>query len=344
MSSASSVDYRGNPLNYMGLPAFNVEFSSGSYDIVRELGRGSHGTVYRAVNEKSGSVALKALNQLENQRIFAQEQMILRSLESGEGEGKRWISFIEETLSFEGYTILRSPLADRDLSYYTCGVPVTFSLQEFRKIVKQLLEGLEYLKKEGVIHADIKPENILLMPDGNVKIADFGLAFHEAERKEGENTYATPVYVPPEGVLRTGEHGYAADMWSLGCTIAEVAAKKTHFADFQEGRKPWLGLAVCQQEALGKYPHSLVERASPIRKMQIESTLIKRERDAEFPPLIEEIAPTFLTYYPEEGISLRELQSLLNNLFVLEPKERATPSEMLCHPFVRLEQAISEAK
>ncbi|XP_060194297.1 mitogen-activated protein kinase kinase kinase 20-like [Lycium barbarum] len=95
---------------------------------------------------------------------------------------------------------------------------------EIRKYTKALLKGLHYIHKCGYVHCDIKPQNILLGEDGQVKIADFGLA----KRAESHDNLrcelrGTPLYMSPE-MVTAGEQDTPADIWALGCVLAEMAA------------------------------------------------------------------------------------------------------------------------
>ncbi|XP_073147668.1 mitogen-activated protein kinase kinase kinase 20-like [Henckelia pumila] len=96
---------------------------------------------------------------------------------------------------------------------------------ETRRYTKALLKGLHYIHKLGYVHCDIKLQNILLGPEGGVKIADFGLAKRAGGRKEsfsGCELRGTPLYMSPESVT-VGEQGTPADIWALGCAVAEMA-------------------------------------------------------------------------------------------------------------------------
>ncbi|KAL2473053.1 mitogen-activated protein kinase kinase kinase 15 [Forsythia ovata] len=87
----------------------------------------------------------------------------------------------------------------------------------------QMVRGLNYLHLNGVVHGDIKGQNILIGEDG-LKIADFGCAKLIQEVDDaGQSTFSgTPVYMAPE-VARGEEQGFPADIWALGCTVIEMA-------------------------------------------------------------------------------------------------------------------------
>ncbi|KAL5560767.1 hypothetical protein UlMin_036978 [Ulmus minor] len=93
-----------------------------------------------------------------------------------------------------------------------------FTEAVIRTYTKQLLLGLEYLHRNGIMHRDIKGANILVDAKGCIKLADFG----------AKSTRGTPYWMAPEVILQTG-HTFSADIWSVGCTVIEMAI----------GKPPW---------------------------------------------------------------------------------------------------------
>jgi hypothetical protein len=208
---------------------------AGRYRIIDELGRGGMGTVYRAEDTSlSRHVAIKVLpdefaNDPERLARFEREAKLLAALNHPNiaaihgieaFEGKR---FLVLELA-EGETLRdrleRGPLADED-ALETC---------------KQLAEGLEAAHEKGIIHRDLKPGNIMITPEGKVKILDFGLA--KAYPTETTNIdieksptitaqmtapgviMGTAAYMSPEQA-RGRPVDKRADIWAFGCVLYE---------------------------------------------------------------------------------------------------------------------------
>jgi mitogen-activated protein kinase kinase kinase len=129
-----------------------------------------------------------------------------------------------------------------------------FEEEVVSSLTRQTLSGLAYLHHEGILHRDLKADNILLDLDGTCKISDFGIS------KKTDNIYGNDVtnnmqgsvfWMAPE-VVRSQGHGYSAkvDIWSLGCVVLEMFA----------GRRPW-----SKEEAVGAiYKLGSLNEAPPI--------------------------------------------------------------------------------
>ncbi|MFG2178433.1 serine/threonine-protein kinase [Streptomyces abikoensis] len=130
---------------------------------------------------------------------------------------------------------------------------------EAGRIVAEICEGLAHLHATGWVHGDLKPDNVLLMADGSVRLSDFGLAT-ELNGDRGTHGYAPPMgtfdYLPPERwKAPLGEHGVtvrpSADIWALGIIIHQVFASG---ASPFPGATPVSRAASTQEYAEGRAP------------------------------------------------------------------------------------------
>ncbi len=198
-------------------------------------------TVHRGVFRPTGMpVAIKILNQdsLDDEVLvhrFEQEARIQNIL------GRRHAGIVT---CFEPIEVMERPaivlefvpgesLAD------ILDVDEIFDASEAIEVALQALDALGYAHHHGVIHRDIKSENILLTPQGRVKIADFGVARAEdeaflARRTQSRDLVGTVVFMPPEQLESPATVDHRADLYSLGITLYEMVTGELPF-DGEEG-------------------------------------------------------------------------------------------------------------
>ena len=118
---------------------------------------------------------------------------------------------------------LRAVMADRG------GRP--FPEAVARRVIRQLLAGAEAMHRHGVVHRDIKPDNILVGDGGGaVKICNYGVAKSVAEKDPPQAFAGTMAYMAPEVLVKNADHDTLSDVWSLGCVMVEILTGKPPFA------------------------------------------------------------------------------------------------------------------
>ncbi len=214
------------------------------YKKVDQVGEGSFGKVYKAelLDESSPNnhkiYALKKIlmdNEKEGFPITAlREIMILKRLNH-----KNILSLLEIVTKKEknktGIVYLVFEYMEHDISGLS-NMKINFPIECIKCIMYQILEGLQYLHKNNILHRDIKTANILLNNKGEVKIGDFGLAriINPNLKKRITNRVVTLWYRAPELLFGENIYGSAIDVWSVGCVFSELITGVPLFKGWRE--------------------------------------------------------------------------------------------------------------
>jgi serine/threonine protein kinase len=255
----------------------------GRYEDLKVIGRGGMGMIYKARDPVlDRSVALKVISSFEvtadlRARFFREARACARLREHpnivtihdmGEDEGRLFI--VMELLEGEE---LRQLIARQ--------TPLT--LDQKLDILRQICDGLYHAHQKGVVHRDIKPANIFLLPSGQVKILDFGVAqIVAAATTHGDLTRAgmmmgTPRYMAPEQVR--GKAGHRSDIFSVGAVAFELLS----------GRPPFTGehpMEILEQLRTATPPRlSVLDPSLPLALSDIVERAIQKEPEARFADL-----------------------------------------------------------
>jgi len=192
------------------------------YLVTRLIGEGGMASVYEAEHEVLGTkAAIKILNPVLTASADIRERFMneAKMMASFQHSNITKIIDFEETDSF--LAIIMEYLEGQDLSErIESGVKLSES--EITSIFEQTLSAFQYAHEKGVIHRDIKPSNIYILPNGKVKILDFGIAklFGQGNEKTQAGTQmGTPIYMSPEQVKADKSIDHRSDIYSLGVTL-----------------------------------------------------------------------------------------------------------------------------
>lgn len=210
----------------------DVKPTLGRYEIVKELGRGAMGIVYLGKDPKiHRSVAIKTmrLDEVEGDEV---QEVKARFFREAESAGK---------LSHPNIVTIYDAGEEQDLAYFAMEVLDGVDLKDLCKkrnllpvkrtleIVTKVSEALDYAHSQSVVHRDIKPANIMVMPDGAVKVTDFGIARITTSAKTQTGiVLGTPSYMSPEQLAGAKVDG-RTDLFSLGIVLFEMLTGERPF-------------------------------------------------------------------------------------------------------------------
>ncbi|WP_395700739.1 serine/threonine-protein kinase [Aquabacterium sp.] len=253
----------------------------GKYEIRRELGKGSMGVVYEAFDPYiERRVAIKIIRQDQ----FGPSQtrdLLARLRREAQAAGRLNHPGIvaiydygeDATLGGTGLAFIAMELIDgHELKDYFDG-DHRFSPADIVRIMGEVLAALQHAHERGVTHRDVKPSNVILLRNGAVKVADFGVArLDSSEMTQAGTMIGTPMYMAPEQILGQPVDG-RADLFACGVMLYQ----------FLTGEKPFTGsITTVMQKVLHQDPvpaTQLNTTLHPVWDAVLRKALAKRPED-----------------------------------------------------------------
>ena len=199
-----------------------INTTIGKYKITKLIGEGGMASVYEAEHEMLGTkVAIKTLNPIlsanaEIKTRFRNEAKLMASLDHP--NITKVIDFDEQP---QQLSIVMEFLKGEDLNQ-KIKRKGPLSEKEITDVFTQTLSAFQYAHEKGIVHRDIKPSNIFILPNGHVKILDFGIAKLFGQGNEMTQTgtqMGTPIYMSPEQVKGDKSIDHRSDIYSMGVTL-----------------------------------------------------------------------------------------------------------------------------
>ncbi|KAH7853042.1 hypothetical protein Vadar_032530 [Vaccinium darrowii] len=201
----------------------------------RLLGRGTFGHVYLGFNSDGGHMCA-----IKEVKVIADDKTSKECLKQLNQE----INLLRQLSHPNIVQYYGSELGEETLSVYleyVSGGSIHKLLQEYgpfrepviQNYTRQILLGLAYLHGRNTVHRDIKGANILVDPNGEIKLADFGMAKHITASSSMLSFKGSPFWMAPEVVMNINGYSLPVDIWSLGCTILEMASAKPPWSQFE---------------------------------------------------------------------------------------------------------------
>ena len=229
----------------------------GRYEIQKELGRGAMGVVYLGKDPKINRlVAIKTVRfeEVDPDLLEDTKQRFFREAEAAGTINHPNIVTIYDVGEEEDLAYVAMELLDgSDLTPYVKKDKL-LPVKDLLRIIGSVAEGLAFAHEKGIVHRDIKPANIMLLKDGTVKVADFGIArISTSSATQTGTVLGTPSYMSPEQVAGQKVDG-RSDLFSLGVAMYELLC----------GQKPFTGDSIAAlMYAIANKPPVLITQVDP---------------------------------------------------------------------------------
>ncbi|KAI4144429.1 MAG: hypothetical protein LQ341_002663 [Variospora aurantia] len=235
------------------------ELLDNRYHVQSNLGRGMFSGVVRATDQKTGELAaIKIIRNNESmKKAGLKEVEILQKLAHADPEDKKHVIRLKRTFEYKGHLCMVFENLSINLREVLkkFGRDVGINLKAVRAYAQQMFLGLSLLRKCNVLHADLKPDNVLVNESRNLlKVCDLGSA-SDASENEITPYLVSRFYRAPEIILGM-PYDFGIDVWSLGCTLFELYTGKILFTGRSNNQ-----MLRAIMECRGKFSHKVLRKA-----------------------------------------------------------------------------------
>ncbi|XP_024363189.1 cyclin-dependent kinase F-4 isoform X2 [Physcomitrium patens] len=282
------------------------------YKVMRQLGDGTYGSVWKAFNNGTNEVV--AIKKMKRKFYSWDECMNLREVKSLRKLNHPNIVKLKEVIRENDELFFVFEYMEYNLYQLIKDKDKPFSESEVRSWAFQILQALEYMHKNGYFHRDLKPENLLVTKDV-IKVADFGLAREVQSSPPYTDYVSTRWYRAPEVLLQSPTYSAAIDVWAVGAIMAELFTLRPLFPGASEVDEIY---KICS--VIG----------SPSYQTWSEGMKLASSLSFQFPQL----SPTNLSHLIPTASP--EAINLISAMCVWDPSKRPTAAQALQHPFFQI--------
>ncbi|KAH9842435.1 kinase-like protein [Rhodofomes roseus] len=330
------------------------QLDGGRYQVFSHLGKGMFANVVRArvLNSEPGEavkeVAIKIVRCQESMfKAGQKEAQILNKLKEADPEDKKHVVRLERTFEHRGHLCLVFESLSMNLRDVVkrFGKDVGLNIKAVRAYAHQLFLAMSLLRKCNIMHADIKPDNILVNEQKTLlKLCDLGSA-SDASENEITPYLVSRFYRAPEIILGV-PYDPALDIWSIGCTLYELYTGKILFPGRSNNQ-----MLLLMMELKGRFNSKMIKRArfgsmyfdelgafQSVERERVTGADVIRQVHITAPArdLRQRLMPpASVKMKDDEGKLLISFIDLLDRCLALDPAKRITPKEALVHPFIR---------
>lgn len=321
----SSVAAFNNQASRHQRPQKALEFNvSDHYHILEVVGQGAYGVVCSAIHKPTQQkVAIKKIEPFERSMLCLRTLRELKLLKHFNHENIISVLALQQPPSYEAFNeiYLIQELMETDL--HKVIRTQKLSDDHIQYFVYQTLRALKALHSANVLHRDLKPLNLLLNSNCDLKICDFGLARSVASSEDNfgfmTEYVATRWYRAPEIMLTFQEYTTAIDVWSVGCILAEMLSGRPLFPGRDYHNQLWLIMEVLGTPNAEDYYNIKLKRAREYIRLL---------------PFCKKIPFTEL-FGQIPNVNHMALD-LLEQLLAFNPAKRITVENALKHPYLQL--------
>ena len=254
----SLLDNWDDPEGYYRI--IHGELLDSRYHVHSNLGKGIFSSVIRALDNRTNNVvAIKIIRNNESMiKAGSKEMDILQKLTDADPEDKRHMIRLERSFTHKGHLCMVFENLSINLREVLkkFGRDVGINLKAIRSYAQQMFLGLSLLQKCNILHADLKPDNILVNEARTtLKICDLGSAADASDGKEITPYLVSRFYRAPEVMLGI-PYDFGIDMWSVGCTLFELYTGKILFTGRNNNQ-----MLRSMMECRGKFPLKMLKKA-----------------------------------------------------------------------------------